>query len=282
MLRATFGAIAFFIIAANLSAAELANGIYPLVPDGQGTRVGRTSGGTIDLGKRVSDNFGDVTIWSLSNQNDHFRVKMDSAGPFDGRGHSAIYIDGVCEVIGSTSDPDPDGKLNILADIVGLENIEKVAGRLNAKPRLRKHPGHQLRVSWKQVKASDKIGGPVLLELEILNAGTTTIHFVAGGQQRGFRDNQFGFTAFASSGFGKALTDAGDPQNFGGHGSFHTLAPGEAFHKQVDITKWFKFEAEGMYQITGIYELRLQDGDAGAPVLWDEFATGRCLVRIEK
>ena len=122
----------------------------------------------------------------------------------------------------------------------------------------------------------------MILELEIKNVGSTTVRLIEGGKQRGPRDNQFGFTAFGGSGHGKPIPDTGDPTNFGGKGGFHELKPNDVFRKQVDLSKWFKFEKPDTYQITGMYELELQDKDFGARVLWQEFATGRCLVRLNK
>jgi len=266
----------------TICAGEIATGIYRIVPDGQGTLVSRSSGGKVDLGERVSSNFGDVTIWSLSNQNDRFRVLMKRAGPLDGQKRVAIYADGVCEVVGSYSESNAAVQLQMTADVVGHANAKKVAAALNAKLQERKHPGHQLLVSWKPVQESFKVGEPVMLELEILNVGPTTVRFMEGGQQRGARDNQFGFTAFAGSGHGKPIPDTGDPMNLGGLGAFRELKPDDLFRKQVDLAKWFKFKKADTYQITAMYELELQYKDFGAPALWEEFATGRCLVRIEK
>ena len=162
------------------SAAESENGIYRVLSDDAGVQVARTSGGKVTLGERLSSNLGNPTIWSLSNQNDRFRVWMKDAGPLDNRKEAAIYVDGVCEVIGSFSEPDGVGKLELIADVVGQANIQKIATALNAKPQERKHPGHQFLVSWKPVQENYKIGESVMLELTIENVGTTTIHFIEG------------------------------------------------------------------------------------------------------
>jgi hypothetical protein len=105
---------------------------------------------------------------------------------------------------------------------------------------------------------------------------------MAGGQQRGARDNQFRFLAYRSYGGGKAVPDTGDPVNFGGIGSVQTLAPGETFTRSVGIEKWFKFDEPDFYRITGMYELQLHDtemGGFGRPI-WDDLAVGDCLVRV--
>jgi len=60
--------------------AEIPNGIYRVSADGSGVQTARSSGGTIHLAEQLSSNFGNSTIWSLSNQNDRFRVWMKEAG----------------------------------------------------------------------------------------------------------------------------------------------------------------------------------------------------------
>ena len=60
------------------------------------------------------------------------------------------------------------------------------------------------------------------------------------------------------------------------------MKPKDVFRKQVDLSKWFKLETPDTYLITGMYEMELHNKDFGARVLWEEFATGRCLVRIDK
>lgn len=283
-MRSTFAAIAIGCLGAFtpavLRSAELANGIYELAPEGAGIMVTRSYGGEIGLGKRLSDNFGQVSMWSTSNENDRFRVFMQQAGPFVPEGQFAIYIDGVCEMISSHTEPDANGKTDLIADVAGHENARRVAAALGVDPQERTHPGHLLLVTWTPVRESYKLGEAVVLELKIKNVGKTTIRFMEGGQQRGARDNQFGFTAFAGSGSGEPIPDTGDPTNFGGLAAFRELKPGEVFTKQVDIAKWFKFERPDSYQITGIYELELATEEFGARALWDEYATGRCRVKI--
>lgn len=207
---------------------------------------------------------------------------MKPAGPFDGRTRVAIYADGVCEAVGSYSESGAPVQLRMMADVVGHANAKKVAAALNVKLQERKHPGHQLLVSWKPMRESFKVGEAVMLELEIVNVGSTAVRFMEGGQQRGARDNQFGFTAFAGSGFDKPVPATGDPMHHGGLAAFRELKPGEVFRKQVDLSKWFRFEKADTYQITGMYELDLKNKDFDARVLWEEFAIGRCLVRIER
>lgn len=280
LAAATFALCVFrATLPATVGSAEMDDGIYRTVPAGTGTRVTRSSGGTVDLGERISETFGDVTVWSLSNQNDRFRVLMTHPGRFDPRKRVAIYVDGVCEFV-SSHNPRDSGKTELIADVSGHANAKKLAAALKAKFLERTHPGQRLLVSWSSVQESYRIGEAVTLELKIENVGSTTVRFIEGGQQRGPRDNQFGFTAFAQSGYGQPLPDTGDPRHHGGMGAHRELKPNDIFRKRVDLSKWFKFEKPGAYEITGLYELELHEKDFGARVLWEDFATGRCLVRI--
>lgn len=164
MSHATAAAFALCVLQvampATADSAELANGMYRIVADGKGTRVTRSSGDMVDLGERISENFGDVAVWSLSNQNDRFRVFMKHAGPLDDRDRAAIYVDGVCEVVNSYSEPDNSGKVDVIADVVGYTNSKTVAAGLKASLQARKHPGHQLLVSWKSVQKGKKVTRP--------------------------------------------------------------------------------------------------------------------------
>jgi hypothetical protein len=137
-----------------------------------------------------------------------------------------------------------------------------------------------LAVDWSPLKEQFKLGEPVTLELAIKNVGNSPVYFMDGGQNRGARNNQFGFTAFSGGGFGTAVPDTGDPMHFGGMASLRTLKPGDIFRKQVDITKWFQFETADSYRITGMYELEFYDRDFDSRVIWEDIVTGRCTVRM--
>ena len=260
--------------------ADLPNGIYQVVENGEGKLVDRTMGGQVELGERLSENFGEVSIQSVSNPNDLFRVSLKQAGPVETRGPLALCIDGVCEVIGARGNSEGSGKLDLIAAVSGAENARRIAVALNTTVAERKHPGYLLAVAWRPLKPEFKVGEAVTLELCIKNVGQVPVRFLEGGQNRGPRDNQFGFTAFSGLGAGKAFPDTGDTMNFGGLGAYRTLKPGEIFRKQVDVTKWFKFE-KGLYLITGTYQLNFYDEDFRHST-WEDFVTGRCTVIVVK
>jgi len=274
------------ILAAQPADAHLTNGIYFVLWSGKGTTVQRADGGgTVVLGKLASTGFGKASLMSVSNDNSQYRLDLAGAGPFSvgaENHHLAIYIDGVCAVVGGHIPPRPDRTMNLeMMTIVGEAAAEQVGRVLGAKLLLRHHPGHQLLVAWHPVKASYAPHQPVVLRMEIKNVGKVHVRFIDGGHQRGPRDNQLGFTAYRNYGLGPAVPDTGSPENFGGKGSFRVLKTGDTFTKEVDITKWFKFEAPGSYKITCLYGLELLPFDAIEAPLWNDFAVGQCIVRIE-
>ena len=266
----------FVLFACAAAIADVENGIYELTQEHGSPNATRTIGGKIHLGKKLTSDFGKAQIWSVSNRNDHFRVHLKQVANFDTDGQFAIWIDGVCEVVSSHTDSTKGQPIDLIVDMRGLENAEMCAHQFGVQVELRKHPGHQLSVSFEPEKDSYKIGEPVVIELQIENVGQNTVRFKEGGQQRGARDNQFGFIA------SPALPDSGDPMNRGGKGALRTLEPGDVFHKEVDITKWFKFEKPLHYEITGLYELEFQNEHFDVKHLWDEIVVGRCRVHIQE
>lgn len=264
-------------LATNMSAAR-ENGIYVIA--NEDPQITTTSGAAVGLGNLTTNHFGNVSIWSLSNDNERFRLMLDKAGPFNPQEKHAIWIADVCERIASYYEPDHEGRVTAIIDIQGRAAIEKIADALEVQVQLREHPGHQLRIDWKPTQESFRVGEPIVLELVITNVGQTTVRFIEGGQQRGPRDNQFRFVAFAGDGRGASVPDTGSSVNFGGKGVFRTLEPGAVFRKRVDLSKWFQFKNPDTYLVTGIYELELAPPDFGPRTLWHELVAGQCRVRV--
>ncbi|MBC7821780.1 MAG: hypothetical protein IAG10_33250 [Planctomycetaceae bacterium] len=269
--------------------AELPNGIYSVAEEtaDTGTLVTRADDhGRVKLQKLLSSGFGTASLVSAANDNEQFRLKLDKAGPFrDGflSVHQALYIDGVCVLFGSREELDGQRRSTLIGDFASLKNAQTIAKALSINPKLRQHPGHKLLVKWTPKQRSFKPNEPIEVTLTAENVGDVEIHFLAGGRQRGPRDNQFAFIAHSGSGHGKAIPDTGDPTNFGGLGSFITLKPGESFTKSVDISKWFKLDAGDSCRLTCLYQIELSVLEANSDSLaWDEFLTGQCSVRISE
>lgn len=272
------------VVTCTATAAELPNGIYSVADNDADTGTTVTRADTHDpikLQRLLTSGLGRPSLISTSNDNESFRLTLSKAGPFRKditSTHQAAYIDGVC-VIGTGQVLDDQQRSTLVGDFNSIDNASKIAKALSIEPKLRHHPGYKAVVKWTPEKSSYKPSEPIELTLTVENAGDVDINFVAGGSQRGPRDNQFAFVAHSGSGHGKAVPDTGDPTNFGGPGSLVKLKPGESFTKTVDVSKWFRFFESGSYQLTCIYHIEMSSGDSD---LWDEFLTGRCDVRIKE
>lgn len=273
--------IPWFILPPPPQTDELDPGIYEVLPAGEGKSVTFNGGQQVDLGKRLPAKLGKAEIWSTSNANDRFRLSLmvDEFESGDA-GRLAICAGKVCVIVSSRSNQQSE-TVALDAHVTGEEAANRLGAAFNALPKLRKHPGHLLLVRWTPTKDSFAPDEPVKLRLKLTNVGNRPVRFMAGGQQRGARDNQFGFTAYSNYGFGPAVPDAGDPRNFGGKAMIVTLKPAESFTKEVDLAGWFKFKNKDFYQITATYELELYDADQTSRPIWHEFVTGRCVVRRE-
>jgi hypothetical protein len=279
--------LCIFLLAGSAAADELSSGAYELASEGPGREIDRSDegGGSVFLKDRCTDRLGKAKLISRANDNSLFDLKLDGAGPFPkgaDKRHLAIVVAGRCFPFWSHSDPRPDGTMELGATVEGEEIAKQVAAELGIKPILRTHPGHRVVVTFKPEKKKYRVGEAVTLVMTIRNAGDQPVSFEDGGMQRGARNNQFGFTAFHNSGFGRALPDTGDPRHFGGPSGRPTLKPGEAFTKTIGLGDWFKFDEPDSYRILGTYRLAISDAELTAPVLWDDFATAECTVYVVK
>ncbi|TWU37855.1 Methicillin resistance mecR1 protein [Novipirellula aureliae] len=265
------------------------NGIYRVRPSDsneKGIEVSRSdTDGTVILLDRLTDQFGTPSMTSIANDNTRFRIDLKAAGPFaegEGIGHMALVIDGLCTTVWSHSDPDKQHRMDLSSQVVGNEAPARFAAELGIEPKLRRHPGHKMEVRFSPTKPAFKLGEPVILRMEVKNVSDKNFSFVDGGQQRGPRNNQFGFTAFRGSGNGPEVPDTGDPSSAGGKLRFITLEPGQVFEKEVDLTKWFDLAQPDIYKIDGRFEMVINK-DAGQHLFgWDDMATGTTLVTIAK
>ena len=96
---------------------------------------------------------------------------------------------------------------------------------------------------------------------------------------RGPRNNQFAFIAHSGHGYGKAVPDTGDTTNFGGLAGLTTLEPGETFTIDAPLNSWFDLTEPDSYRITGMFRIGICDDSWRS--IWDDFAVGECMVRIE-
>jgi len=260
---------------------KLEDGIYRITKAEHGVEMERNSGGRVLVGKRVCDIPSDINLKSMNNENSRFSFTAKGCGPFEKSDPQvlAIVIDGICEVSGSFGSSKDKPLLRDYQFVFQAKDTAQLIGeRLKIEPKLRKHPGHKMLINWKSVKPTWKAGDDVELELEIKNVGDVPFKFLDGGQNRGFRNNQFKFMAFRLG--GKPIPDIGDPENSGGPASYQTVKPGETFKKKIGVSKWFEF-APDAYELVCMYELEIFIEEDFSFVSWEDFATGKCRVDIE-
>jgi hypothetical protein len=271
---------------AKPAAEKVEDGVYLLLFEGDGRKVVLTDGSAAALGKRLSPSVGTgVKLQSWTNDNTRFHLHVKGLGPLPAeatREQTALVVDGVVLHVGRAEKLADDGTAEVGANVYSADAARTLAARYKIDPGLRKHPGHRFEVRWAPARPQYEAGEAVTLKMELKNTGTGPLRFTFGGKQRGPRNNQFRFVAQAGPG-GKGLPDTGDPTNFGGISVSKTLAPGEAFTTEVDLSKWFAFSEPDTYRVTGVFEMPVIDPtspDGFGPVVWDDLAVGECGVRV--
>jgi hypothetical protein len=285
MLRVVAAALAVLTLYGPTRAADPEDGVYSCAYEGDGTKVRRTDGAEVILGKRLGPANAATVIRSVRNDNTFFVFDLNNAGPLaqdPTKPYFLVVADGQFIAVWGNSDRRPDGTQSLSCQIIGQAAAEKVAARLHTTVQRRAHPGHHFAVNWTPERETYHPGEAVTLVMEIRNTGAEPFAFQVGGQQRGARDNQYRFLAYRGSGSGKAVPDTGDPNHFGGICTIQTLKPGEVFTAKVDLSKWFTLADPDTYRITGLFELELYEpgrGLDGRPI-WDDLAVGDVLVRV--
>jgi hypothetical protein len=95
----------------------------------------------------------------------------------------------------------------------------------------RRHPQHNILVSFSPTKPEFKIGDEVTSVLQVTNIGKNALSFNKGGRNRAVRDNQYIFSARYN---GKQVEDIGSSSHFGGMYVKRVLKPGEVFEDTIN------------------------------------------------
>ena len=223
---------------------------------------------------------GRVTLTSQANDNSRYHLAI-AASPFFSLPCSRIGLVVGDRTIRFYSQGMEEGRYHSMDTMIDDPAIvPQLAERFQATVYKRRHPGYLMLVRFLPEKAEFGAAEPVTVKLRITNVGQVVFAFFAGGRQRGgTRNNQFAFTAQLEGGV--MLSDSGDPHHRGGLAISHALKPGESFEETVDLTKWFKFEQAGTYEVRGSYYLRFADLVMKEPGFgWEDFASAEFAVRI--
>ena len=128
------------------SAESMADGIYAVHYEGQGKTVRRTDGGEIILAERLTDRFGEASMFSVTYDNTRFALNLKGAGPIPAKRtapYFAVILDGYVLAVAGHSDPHPDATMDLGVQVFGVEAAKAVEQRLKIAARRRSHPGHR-------------------------------------------------------------------------------------------------------------------------------------------
>ena len=165
-------------------------------------------------------------------------------------------------------------------EVTGDDNAKQVAKYFGTPLPYRKHPGHELQVSFIPVKQEFDTGEEVIVTLRITNVGTQAVAFMQGGRNRAARDNQYIFSATYR---GKQVEDIGTSYHLGGISVRRVLQPGDIFEDKVTLQKWFSFREAGVYEIHGSYYLDFQGpADDSWKTIWEDYASADFAVTIKE
>jgi hypothetical protein len=162
--------------------------------------------------------------------------------------------------------------------IDGLARAEQVAAFFKIKATMRRHPGHQIEVSFKPVQDKFDPKQRIAAILRIRNVGQSTVAFKRGGRNGGTRDNQYEFVCRYAA---KQVVDIGKGGHLGGLFGIKKLKPGETFEQEVDLTKWFSFDKSGTYDLLGSYYMDFFDSENVIWPIWTDYATAGFSIRIQ-
>jgi len=235
------------------------DGIYLRASGKPAPWVRGQDGQKIFLGTRQTLAIQKCELVSQNNANTRFRLSVTvpydkSIGPST---HVLVVAGTACRQAGSGSMQERTSSLGFR--ISGEENGKRVSEYMKTPLVYRRHPRHNLRVSFTPTSQEFAVEDEVTATLQITNVGTNRVAFMQGGRNRAPRDNQYIFSARHR---GEQVDDIGTSYHFGGLAARRVVEPGGVFKDQISLSKWFAFDRPGMYEIHGSYYLDFKDPDA--------------------
>jgi len=206
----------------------------------------------VSSGEKVDIKILQAHIYSENNANTDFSVRLDNVTNL-----VTLRINGheySCSGWGGA----PKDTLNVVwFGVHSQDEAEAIAKWFSTTCDLRSPPGYKLYARFVPSKTEFNTNEPVIVKFQLENMDDRTVIFQRGGQQRGYRDNQYGFRAQFSNQkiWRQAVPDIGNPINFGGLFGDVPLNSGKVFEDQIDLKKWFVFDKPGTYMIHGFYQL---------------------------
>ena len=284
-MKAFTTTILLLVSACALGADQPGDGIYLWSKDGSAPPITSQAGKKLYLGARQDLEIQKIEFFSRDNGNTRFDLSVTV--PYDeniGPSSYILIVSGTSyEQIasGATQENASQEKISqIYLRIAGDANARQVSQYLKTPIVYRKHPRHNLLVSFTPTKQEFGIGDEVTATLRITNVGTNTISFLQGGRNRAARDNQYVFCARYKL---QQVEDIGTSGHMGGLGIWRVLKPGEVFEDKISLSKWFSFDKAGTYEVHGSYYLAFNDpDDESRRTIWEDYVSADFTVRIKE
>ncbi len=278
-MKAFITTILLLVSACALGADQPDDGLYLRSQDDSTPWIVSQDGQKLRLGARQNLKIQKRELSSQNNANTRFYLSVTV--PYDENIGPSSYILIVSSTVypqsGSGSSQKETSSLSFY--ISEQENAKRVSEYMKTPLVYRRHPRHNLLVSFTPTKQEFSVGDEVTATLRVTNVGTHSVAFMKGGRNRAARDNQYVFSARHR---GKQVDDVGTSYHFGGLASQRVLKPGEVFEDQISLSKWFAFDKAGMYQIHGSYYLDFNDPDADSwRTIWEDYVSADFTVTIE-
>jgi hypothetical protein len=264
-----------------LSKDQPEDGFYLLALDNNVSQEYQSQDGTkFSLGEKQTLNIQGCEITSSNNENTQFYLSVGM--PYDDKVHSSwnvLFVEGT-SYRQSISFSSKNETMSKGFKISGEENAKQVSKYLNTPIQYRKHPQHNLLVTFTPTKEEFIIGDEVTATLRIKNVGDKAFKFQKGGRNRALRDNQYIFTAYFG---GSQVSDIGTNNHLGGLAVTCIIKPEEVFEDKISLSKWFSFNEAGTYDIHGSYYLDFQDAVINHyRTIWQDYASADFTVKIKE
>ena len=256
------------------------DGIYLRSQDASAPWIVGQDGQKLFLGPKQNLKIQKGELFSQNNANTRFHLSVTV--PYDENIGSSSYILIVAGTSyrqsGSGSSQKKTSSLHFY--ISEGENAVQVSKYMKIPVGYRKHPRHNLLVSFIPKEKEVGVGEEVIVALRITNVGTNSFSFMKGGRNRAARDNQYVFSARLR---GKQIEDIGTSHHFGGLATRRVLKPGDVFEDNISLSKWFSFDKAGMYEVHGSYYLDFNDPHAETwKTIWEDYVSDDFGVRIKR
>ena len=235
-------------------------------------------------GEKVDIKILKAHVYSENNANTDFSIRLDNVTNL-----VTLRISGH-EYSCSGWAGSPNDTINVVwFGVHSQEEAEAIAKWFSVNCDLRSPPGCKLYPQFVPTKTDFDANEPVTVKFQLTNLDERTVIFKRGGQQRGSRDNQYGFRAQFSNQkiWRQAVPDIGNPINFGGLSGLVPLDSGKMFEDQIDLKKWFAFDKPGTYATHGFYQLDFHrpplDNQTGMPwnEMWSDYVSADFTVTIK-